>query len=199
MHEVCAEVVRELDAPLITCEAVIAESCYLLRNLAGAPEVVLENVIAGIFQVPFQLSQEAAGVKQILRKYRDRRIDLADACLIRLAEEFETGDILSLDKDFAVYRWARTSLFAFCWHSSRKSVVFLIAGLTSPCAASAAVRRQRVDSAILNSYERSAESFLLAHSRSRLGALAAAGKLGRAGPASFCHASLRRFQTNCGR
>jgi predicted nucleic acid-binding protein len=110
-HHACAKEVQELDAPLITCEAVIAESCYLLRNLPGAPEAVIENVAAGIFQLPFQLSKEAAGVKQILRKYRDRKIDLADACLIRLADEFETADILTLDKDFEIYRWGRNKPF----------------------------------------------------------------------------------------
>jgi predicted nucleic acid-binding protein len=111
LHEACAEAVRELEAPLITCEAVIAESCYLLRKLAGAAEAVIDNVAAGIFQIPFQLSQEASGVKQILRKYRDRQIDLADACLIRLADEFGTADILTLDRDFAVYRWGRNRTF----------------------------------------------------------------------------------------
>jgi len=110
-HQACATAVRQLPAPLITCEAVIAESCYLLRNLAGAPEAVVENVAAGIFQIPFQLSCEAVGVKQILRKYRDRKIDLADACLIRLADEFKTADVLTLDKDFAIYRWSKNKPF----------------------------------------------------------------------------------------
>ncbi len=110
-HQACAVAVRELEAPLITCEAVIAESCYLLRNLAGAPEAVIENVAAGIFQVPFQLSREALDVKQIFRKYRDRKIDLADACLIRLADEFKTLDILTLDRNFAVYRWSKNKPF----------------------------------------------------------------------------------------
>jgi uncharacterized protein len=111
LHEACAKAVQEIEAPLITCEAVIAESCYLLRTLAGAAEAVVENMAAGIFQVPFQLSREAAGVKQILRKYRDRKIDLADACLIRLADEFGTADILTLDGDFAIYRWGRNKTF----------------------------------------------------------------------------------------
>jgi uncharacterized protein len=111
LHEACAKAVQEIEAPLITCEAVIAESCYLLRNVAGASEAVVENIAAGIFQVPFQLSHEAAGVKQILRKYRDRKIDLADACLIRLADEFGTPDILTLDGDFAIYRWGRNKAF----------------------------------------------------------------------------------------
>ena len=55
LHLACARAVRELKAPLMTCEAVIAESCYLLRNLSGASEAVIENVAAGIFQIPFQL------------------------------------------------------------------------------------------------------------------------------------------------
>ena len=111
LHEACADAVQQIEAPLITCEAVIAESCYLLRNLTGASEAVIENVAAGIFQIPFQLSHEAAGVRQVLRKYRDRQIDLADACLIRLADEFGTGDILTLDGDFAIYRWGRNKAF----------------------------------------------------------------------------------------
>jgi predicted nucleic acid-binding protein len=72
---------------------------------------VIENVSAGIFQIAFQLSREAAGVKQVLRKYRDRKIDLADACLIRLADEFGTGDILTLDGDFEIYRWGKNKGF----------------------------------------------------------------------------------------
>jgi predicted nucleic acid-binding protein len=111
LHEACADAVQEIEAPLITCEAVIAESFYLLRNLVGASEAVIENVAAGIFQIPFQLSHEAAGLKQILRKYRDRKIDLADACLIRLADEFGTADILTLDQDFAIYRWGKNKPF----------------------------------------------------------------------------------------
>ena len=35
LHRQCAKAVRTLDAPLITCEAVMAESCYLVRNCPG--------------------------------------------------------------------------------------------------------------------------------------------------------------------
>jgi predicted nucleic acid-binding protein len=110
-HKTCARTVREVRAPLVTCEAVITESCYLLRNLSGASEAVIENIAAGIFQIPFLLSRDTAGVKQVLRKYKDRKIDLADACLIRLADQFGTGDILTLDQDFAIYRWGKNKPF----------------------------------------------------------------------------------------
>lgn len=111
LHRQCAEAVRKLVAPLITCEAVMAESCYLVRNLPGAPEAIIANVSEGIFQIPFQLSREAVGVRSILRRYQDRAIDLADACLIHLANEFETGDIFTLDRDFQIYRWGRNKGF----------------------------------------------------------------------------------------
>jgi predicted nucleic acid-binding protein len=50
-------------------------------------------------------------IKIFVRKYRNRDIHFADACLIFLAERFETGDILTLDRDFLFYRWARNKPF----------------------------------------------------------------------------------------
>jgi predicted nucleic acid-binding protein len=96
---------------LVTCEAVIAESCYLLRGFPGAPATVLANVERGVFQIPFQLSRSTAPVRSIMRKHRDLPADFAEACLIHLAEELNTGDILTLDGDFQLYRWRRNRPF----------------------------------------------------------------------------------------
>ncbi len=110
-HARCAEAVGELERPLVTCEAVIAESCYLLRRLPGAAETILENVARGVFHIPFQLSQSAAPVAAIMRKYRDQPADFADACLIHLADELNAGEILTLDREFVQYRWRKTRRF----------------------------------------------------------------------------------------
>ena len=110
-HARCAQALESLEQPLATCEAVIAESCYLLRTIPGAAETVLANVEQGIFQIPMQLNQAAAPIRAILRKYRDVPADLADACLIHMADELETGEILTLDSDFARYRWRRNRVF----------------------------------------------------------------------------------------
>ena len=110
-HGRCVEAVAELEGTLVTCEAVIAEACYLLRTVRGASEAVLENVERGIFQIPFQLSSESAAVRALVRKYRSVPMDLADACLVRLAELSGTGRILTLDDDFDVYRWRKTTKF----------------------------------------------------------------------------------------
>jgi predicted nucleic acid-binding protein len=110
-HARCVKSMEGLNRPLVTCEAVIAESCYLLRRLSGAAETVLENVERGVFQIPFQLSRAAAPVRNLLHKYRDLPADFADACLIHLADELNTEDILTLDRDFERYRWRRNRVF----------------------------------------------------------------------------------------
>jgi predicted nucleic acid-binding protein len=108
---VCAQAIEKAAAPLLTCEAVIAESCYLLRGHRGAAEAILENVKTGVFQIPLQLTPAAGPIQRLFRKYRDREMDLADACLVHLAGEFETGDILTFDSDFEIYRWGANKPF----------------------------------------------------------------------------------------
>jgi predicted nucleic acid-binding protein len=112
-HPECVELLDRLDAPLVTCEPVIADACYLTRKLPGAAEAILENVRTGVFQIPFQLSRGAAAIQRILRKYRDREVDLADACLIHLASELRAGAILTLDSDFTIYRWGVNRRFEY--------------------------------------------------------------------------------------
>jgi predicted nucleic acid-binding protein len=65
----------------------------------------------GIFQIPFQLTRSTASVRAILRKYRDLPVSFADACLVQMADELNTGDILTLDRDFIHYRWRKTHSF----------------------------------------------------------------------------------------
>lgn len=110
-HQVCRDTVQTLAAALVTCEAVIAESCYLLRRLPGAAEAILANVASGVFQVPFQLAHSAPQVQRVIRKYRDRQVDLADACLVHVAGELGAGEILTLDRDFEIFRWGANKRF----------------------------------------------------------------------------------------
>ena len=110
-HPKCVEVIEAVEAPLVTCEAVIAESCYLLRRVPGAAEAIVANVTLGTFQIAFELSRSGPRIQKLLRKYRDRQIDFADACLIDLATELRTGEILTLDGDFSVYRWGANKPF----------------------------------------------------------------------------------------
>ena len=110
-HERCKAALRSLSGPLMTCEAVIAEACYLLREQAGANDAIVENVERGAFLVPFRLDESAASVRALMKRYARVPMDFADACLVSLADTFDTGRILTLDSDFHVYRWRRTRAF----------------------------------------------------------------------------------------
>ncbi len=110
-HGACVAAVRDLAESLVTCEAVIAESCYLLRTIRGAPDRVLENVERGTFRIPVHLDASIKGVRTLMRRYASVPMSLADACLVEIAGILKTGRILTLDGDFNVYRWRRTRRF----------------------------------------------------------------------------------------
>ena len=110
-HRRCVEAVGALSGPLVTCEAVVAEACHLLRAVPRAADAVLENVERGVFEIPFRLDGAARPVRALMRRYASVPMDFADACLVHLAEELGVARILTLDADFAIYRWRRTRTF----------------------------------------------------------------------------------------
>jgi uncharacterized protein len=110
-HPRCVEAIESLVAPLVTCEAVIAEACYLLRGIHGAADAVLDNVEAGVFEIPFRLIGASRSIRLLMKKYARVPMDFADACLVHLADELGTGRILTLDSDFRTYRWRKAREF----------------------------------------------------------------------------------------
>lgn len=110
-HDACVAALSELTAPLVTCEAVIAESCFLLRSLRGAADRVLENVERGTFRIPIRLEGATHAIRALMRRYASVPMSLADACLVQLGDTLDTGRILTLDGDFNIYRWRRSRRF----------------------------------------------------------------------------------------
>jgi predicted nucleic acid-binding protein len=110
-HQQCSELIATLDAPLVTCEAVIAEACYLLRRLKGAASAVLENVDRGNFLIPYRVTGRAAHIGKLMKKYANVPMDFADACLADIACQLGSGRIWTLDSDFQIFRWGRNRPF----------------------------------------------------------------------------------------
>lgn len=94
----------EIRPPLLTCEAVVSEACFLVRRFAGAEAVILELLQREILQIPFRLSDCVGQIVWLLKKYADIPMSLADACLVRMAESYEGSLVFTIDKDFTVYR-----------------------------------------------------------------------------------------------
>jgi predicted nucleic acid-binding protein len=79
-------------------------------DAAGPAEVVALGR-RGVYTVAVSLEEHWTNIGALLRKYSDRPISLADACLIRCAELHHEARILTFDGDFTVYRWARNRKF----------------------------------------------------------------------------------------
>jgi predicted nucleic acid-binding protein len=107
----CKAAYNAVAGPLSTAEACITETLHLLDHAEVAVEAILTNVQQGALVVPFRLGDCASEVAYLMSKYRDTPCDFADACLIAMADQLNTGDILTLDSDFKHYRWRRNKRF----------------------------------------------------------------------------------------
>ncbi len=113
-HALARRLFAECVPPFRCCEAVVAEACFLMRKVhAAGPAEVVALARRGVYDVAMSIEEHWASIEALLRKYADRPISLADACLIRCAEIHQEARILTFDGDFGVYRWARNRKFEF--------------------------------------------------------------------------------------
>jgi uncharacterized protein len=103
-HASVRETLDAIEPPLWTCEAVITETCFLVRHLKGGADAVFNLVSRGVVRVEFRLSEEIELVRRLITKYASVPMSLADACLVRMTELHPTSAVLTLDADFRVYR-----------------------------------------------------------------------------------------------
>lgn len=98
--------------PLRCPEAVLAEACFLMRKVhAAGPAEVLALGRKGVYQISMSIEGDWANLEAVLKKYADKPISLADACLIRSAEIHDDARIVTFDAGFLVYRWSRNKRF----------------------------------------------------------------------------------------
>jgi len=91
----------------ITCDAVLAEACARLNYFGLDQSWVVDLLVAKVLRVDFDTNREADRVSRLMKKYADCEMDFADACLVAMADELGTGEILTLNSDFRHYRWRR--------------------------------------------------------------------------------------------
>jgi predicted nucleic acid-binding protein len=104
-HRWSIDTLAAIPPPLLTCEAVLSEATYLVRDLPGGGESVVELVRRGVVRPVFRLEEQAAAVQSLLARYRDVTMDLADACLVRMAEVSEDPVVITTDTEFRdIYR-----------------------------------------------------------------------------------------------
>ena len=103
-HAWAVECWTALFDPLWTCEAVLSEALFLLQSESADPESIVRLVERRVIRLDFVLDAHRSDVFRLLRKYADRPMSLADACLVRMAELVDPCQVFTTDKDFLVYR-----------------------------------------------------------------------------------------------
>ncbi len=111
-HAACVATLKTLRDPLITVWPAFTEAMYLLgRSWAGQKALWSRLETAGLALAPLD-EIDAPRMRELMEKYRDLPMDLADAALVRVAERETLTVIFTLDrKHFSVYRPGRRRRF----------------------------------------------------------------------------------------
>jgi predicted nucleic acid-binding protein len=100
-HRWACEILERLGPPFYSCPEAMAEAAAM----TGQPAAIVEMIQSEEIILAFDLSEQAAGVLSLLKKYAGRDMDLADACIVRMTELMRDCRVVTLDRlDFAVYR-----------------------------------------------------------------------------------------------
>lgn len=111
-HRRCKDAFRALAQPLATVWPAFTEAMYLLGFSWMAQDALWEFVRRGSLELLPLGSNDVDRMHELMRKYRDLPMDLADAALVAVAERERLRTVFTLDRaDFSVYRPAKIKQF----------------------------------------------------------------------------------------
>ena len=100
-HDWAVGLAEQVDEPLLTCEAVLAETAFHLESVP----LVLTMIDDGLVRVAFDCNSHLTQLATLAARYADRHPDLADLCLVRMSELFPRHSVITVDRDdFRIYR-----------------------------------------------------------------------------------------------
>jgi uncharacterized protein len=102
----CRVAYQSLATPLVSTWPVLAEAMYLLLRLGGWPlqSNLWGYLRKGVLTVHASDAVEQERMYELMERYRDRPMDLADASLVAAAEALGTKRIFTIDSDFYIYQ-----------------------------------------------------------------------------------------------
>jgi hypothetical protein len=104
-HAECVAVLERWEGPVLTTEAVLTETLYLVGPGWGAQKVCLEFFLRGAFLLIPSSQASLRRVAVLVEKYEDLPMDFADATLVALAEDLQSDQVFTLDhRGFTAYR-----------------------------------------------------------------------------------------------
>jgi predicted nucleic acid-binding protein len=99
-HAACAEILAEATRPLVLSPFVLAELDYLLATqVDGQAQLALVDEVArGVYRLESFSAHDVAVAGDVMRRYANLAIGLADASIVVLAQRHGTRDVLTLDE-----------------------------------------------------------------------------------------------------
>ena len=106
-HEAATSLFARASRPWLTCEAVLSETFFLLRQARRGRPALRELLARQALMVAYSVRGDEPALLRLMEKYDDVPISLADACLVRMSELHGATPLLTFDSDFSVYRTSR--------------------------------------------------------------------------------------------
>jgi predicted nucleic acid-binding protein len=103
-HVWAVEQWKRLRPPLLTCEPVLTEAAFLLKREGHEADALFALLERGVIRIALTVQNEQTDLRALMRRYRNRPMSLADACLVRLTEMHTAGEVFTLGCDFRIYR-----------------------------------------------------------------------------------------------
>jgi len=111
-HRDCSKTLAGIADPLGTVWPVFTEAMYLLRSSAQAQRALWDMLGVGGVQLIELGLDDSPRMRELMWKFRDLPMDLADAALVRVAERERIRRVFTIDRrDFGVYRLYRLGRF----------------------------------------------------------------------------------------
>ena len=111
-HERCLAISRTLGEQLLTVWPAVTEAVFLARRSLIAQSEILFIIEDGEVQFAELDRSDVPRIRELMDKYHDLPMDLADAALVRVAERERIRTIFTLDRrDFEIYRPGRIGRF----------------------------------------------------------------------------------------
>lgn len=104
-HRECVAALASIREPMATLWPVLTEVMYFLRRHPQDQQQIWKMIAQGPIQVLSLSPSDVPRIRELMIKYSDRPMDLADAALIQVAEREGVRKIFTVDReDFSVYR-----------------------------------------------------------------------------------------------
>ena len=111
-HKEVVEALKKIHDPLVSVWPAVVEAMYLLSFSWPAQKALWELIETGTIRLLDLGEADIGPMKNLMEKYRDLPMDMADAALVRVAEREGLRRVLTLDhRDFSIYRLARKGSF----------------------------------------------------------------------------------------